>query len=99
MQLTIHLSEPDPALVDKAGVHRGTRTEGTSFDAVVPPRWIPSTGPYQIGSLGKDGTLTLVRNPYFTPWSHAAQPAGYPDIIEHRFHRVPAAGHRAGPGR
>jgi ABC-type transport system substrate-binding protein/DNA-binding SARP family transcriptional activator/streptogramin lyase len=89
MQLTIHLSEPDPALVDKLAYIVAPAPEGTSFDAVVPPRWIPSTGPYQIGSLGKDGTLTLVRNPYFTPWSHAAQPAGYPDVIEHRFTESP----------
>jgi len=89
MRLTISLSEPDPELRYKLAYIVAPAPEGTSLDAVVPPHWIPSTGPYQIGSLGKDGTLTLVRNPYFTPWSHAAQPPGYPDVIEHRFTEPP----------
>jgi ABC-type transport system substrate-binding protein/DNA-binding SARP family transcriptional activator len=85
MRLTIHLTDPDPELPYKLAYIVAPAPPETPLDAVVAPRWIPSTGPYQIGSLDDDGTLTLVRNPYFTPWSHAAQPAGYPDVIVHRF--------------
>jgi YVTN family beta-propeller protein len=85
MRLTIHLTEPDPELVYKLAYVVAPAPPGTPLDPVVAPRWIPSTGPYTVGSLEKDGTLTLVRNPYFSPWSHAAQPTGYPDVIVHRF--------------
>jgi ABC-type transport system substrate-binding protein/DNA-binding SARP family transcriptional activator len=89
MRLTVRLSDPDPELVYKLAYIVAPAPPGTPLDAVVPPHWIPSTGPYQIGSLDKDGSLTLVRNPYFSVWSHAAQPAGYPDIIVHRFTESP----------
>ena len=89
MRLTIHLKEPDPELPYKLAYIVAPAPKGTPLDEVVPPHWIPSTGPYQIGSLDKDGSLTLVRNPYFSPWSHAAQPAGYPDVIVHRFTEPP----------
>ena len=85
MRLTIHLSEPDPELLYKLAYLVAPAPPGTPMEPVVAPRWIPSTGPYMIGSLGNDGTLTLVRNPHFVRWSHAAQPAGYPDVIVHRF--------------
>ena len=83
MRLTVHLSEPDPELLYKLAYLVAPAPPGTPLDAVVAPAWIPSTGPYMVGSLGADGTLTLVRNPYFSPWSYAAQPAGYPDVIVH----------------
>jgi ABC-type transport system substrate-binding protein/DNA-binding SARP family transcriptional activator/sugar lactone lactonase YvrE len=83
MSLTIHLSEPDPELVYKLAYVVAPAPPGTPIGDVVAPKWIPSTGPYTIGSFGVDGTLTLVRNPYFSPWSQAAQPPGYPDVIVH----------------
>ena len=30
------------------------------------------------------GSVTLTRNPYFSQWSFAAQPDGYPDVIAYR---------------
>ena len=41
---------------------------------------LPATGPYEIAS-DTPRQVTLVRNPYFHEWSHAAQPDGYPDQI------------------
>jgi len=35
-----------------------------------------------ISNYGPDSPLTLVRNPYFRQWSFAAQPAGYPNVIQ-----------------
>src|SRR5918994_6522494 len=36
--------------------------------------------------------VTLVRNPLFREWSHAAQPDGYPDRIEARLDMPPDEG-------
>jgi YVTN family beta-propeller protein len=83
MSLTIRLSKPDPELPYKLAYVFAPVPPGTPIGDVVAPNWIPSTGPYMVGSLDADGTLTLVRNPYFSPWSHAAQPPGYPDVIVH----------------
>ena len=41
---------------------------------------LPATGPYTVTAAGPDG-VTLSRNPYFRPWSAAARPDGYPDVI------------------
>jgi peptide/nickel transport system substrate-binding protein len=40
---------------------------------------LPATGPYEVSSYRPNASLVLVRNPHFREWSHAAQPAGYPD--------------------
>lgn len=48
---------------------------------------VPGTGPYVISGFS-DSTraeqLTLIRNPYFHQWSHAAKPDGYVDVIRWR---------------
>ncbi len=55
---------------------------------------LPGTGPYTIKTYQNNGKnddslltdrLTLVRNPYFHQWSFAAQPDGYPNVIDWRF--------------
>ena len=53
-------------------------------DREVRTRPIPGTGPYRIASVTRD-VVRFVRNPYFREWSHAAQPAGYPDEVDWRF--------------
>jgi len=40
----------------------------------------PGTGPYRIAAFTKAG-VRFVRNQFFREWSHAAQPAGNPDVI------------------
>jgi ABC-type transport system substrate-binding protein len=70
---------------------------------------LPGTGPYQIAAVRhpwnptdhKRETVfdTLIRNPHFSQWSFAAQPAGYPDVIkwrEYRNARTAVAAVRAG---
>jgi peptide/nickel transport system substrate-binding protein len=84
MSLTIRLSEPDPELPYKLAYVFAPAPAETAIGDVIAPKWIPSTGPYMVQSLDTDGTLILVRNPYFSPWSQAAQPPGYPDVIVHR---------------
>jgi len=64
-----------------------------AFSAPIPPGTpdrdvgaaaIPGTGPYRFGSITARG-LRLVRNASFHEWSHAAQPAGNPDVIVWRY--------------
>ncbi len=90
--VTFHLKRPDPTFLDVLAM---------SFLAIVPPSTPPhlvtaapfaaATGPFMIasytGNAGADtsGTVHLVRNPNFVEWSHAAQPAGYPEEIVIRF--------------
>jgi YVTN family beta-propeller protein len=52
--------------------------------AVHQTRVLPGTGPYRIVSYTPGKALELARNRYFREWSHAAQPAGFPDRIEYR---------------
>ncbi len=39
---------------------------------------------YRVASFAPRRGARLVRNPRFREWSHAAQPAGNPDVIEWR---------------
>lgn len=81
--LTIHLSRPDPELLEKLAYFVVPMPAGTP--ATVPTRtWIPGTGPYQVAAATADGSVSLTRNPRFRPWSFAAQPDGYPDRIDYR---------------
>jgi YVTN family beta-propeller protein len=79
--VTFHFTEPDPLFLYQL-------TE-FAFSAPVPPgtpdlengsRTVPGTGPYKIVSISP-AEIRFVRNPYFREWSHAAQPAGNPDVI------------------
>jgi peptide/nickel transport system substrate-binding protein len=74
--VTFHLTKPDSDFLYQLtfGV---VVPAGTPF----PDRVVASTGPYMVsGGLGAH--FELVRNPYFREWSHAAQPAGFPDAIQ-----------------
>ena len=45
---------------------------------------VPGTGPYMIVAYVPGKKFTLARNPHFRQWSFAAQPDGYPDVIDFR---------------
>ncbi len=78
--VTIHLTRPDPSLLDALGL---------PFADLIPPgsptpsshRPVPATGPYMIESYRPGHSLVLVRNPRFRQWSAEAQPAGFPGQI------------------
>ena len=89
-RLTVHLSQPDPELLDKLTNLVYPRPEG-SPTASTPAQPLPSTGPYQVASVSH-GDVTLIRNPYFEQWSAAAQPEGYPDVITYRLYVSESAG-------
>jgi peptide/nickel transport system substrate-binding protein len=90
--VVFHLARPDPDFPAKLATLQFTAAvpPGTP-DRPVGNRPIPGTGPYTIsryvpdrqhGNLTIPGELTLVRNRYFHQWSSAAQPDGYPDVIQ-----------------
>ena len=82
--VAFRLRSPDPYFLFKLTV--------MSYSAPIPPGVpdhdaghvpVPGTGPYRVASW-TDRELRLVRNPRFREWSHAAQPAGNPDVIAWR---------------
>jgi peptide/nickel transport system substrate-binding protein len=81
--VTFHLVAPNPeflerlTLPDAYAVPAGT----PNHDIGLHP--LPATGPYEWVDVSRN-SATLVRNPYFHEWSHAARPDGYPDRIVFR---------------
>jgi peptide/nickel transport system substrate-binding protein len=83
--VTFRLRDPDPDFLFKLTVF--------GYAAPVPPgvpdrdagaTAVPGTGPYRVASFAPHRGVRFVRNPRFREWSHAAQPAGNPDVIELR---------------
>jgi YVTN family beta-propeller protein len=82
--VTFHLVAPNPEFLERL-----TLLDAVAVPAGTPLRDIglhplPTTGPYQWVDISPRRKITLVRNPYFREWSHAARPAGYPDRIVFR---------------
>jgi YVTN family beta-propeller protein len=80
--VVFHLTAADARFLDKlancacaAPVPPGTGDRAPGAGGAV-----PATGPYRIAYLGR-AEVRFARNPYFREWSHAAQPAGYPESI------------------
>jgi peptide/nickel transport system substrate-binding protein len=80
--ITLHLTEPDPDLLDYLTY---------PFAYLVPAdhpfghrRLPPGTGPYRVVSYDAKRGARLVRNPYFRVWSSDARPAGFADEIDVR---------------
>ena len=83
--VTFHLASPDPNFLPNLG------TGGLASPVPARTPWhavtttpIPGTGPYRIAHASAH-EIRYVRNPHFREWSHAAQPAGNPDVIVMRF--------------
>jgi ABC-type transport system substrate-binding protein/DNA-binding SARP family transcriptional activator len=78
------LSAPDPDFLYKLTPY----AYSTPIPPGVPDRDVrsdpvPGTGPYRLEPW-HGGDPRFVRNPYFHEWSHAAQPAGNPEVIQWR---------------
>jgi YVTN family beta-propeller protein len=92
--VTFHLTAPDPRFLQNLGAGPADPVPpGTPWHAVRTTP-IPGTGPYRIVHAS-DQEIRYVRNPFFHEWSHAAQPAGNPDVIVMRFGLSPAQEVRA----
>ncbi len=89
--IVFNLTAPDPDFLLKL--------TSFGFSAPIPPGTpdrdlgmraaIPGTGPYRI-VRATAREVRFERNPFFREWSHAAQPAGNPDVIVWR--RMPSRG-------
>lgn len=83
--LTIRLTRPDGEFLQQMAM-----SLACILPADTPPHDLgttpaPSTGPYMITRYDPSRGMTIVRNPYFTEWSHDAQPAGRVDAMTYRF--------------
>ncbi|MFL6163179.1 MAG: ABC transporter substrate-binding protein [Jatrophihabitantaceae bacterium] len=77
--VVFHLVEPDQDFLFKLTYFGQATVQGApAVESKIP---LPGTGPYQISQYRQGETFVLTRNPYFTQWSFAAQPAAYPDTI------------------
>ncbi len=90
--ITFHLTQPTPEFLYQLALPSAAAVPQDTPVDLAPGTFPPATGPYMIRSYVPDrtasrgrparhGRLELVRNPHFTVWSSAAQPAGYPDRI------------------
>ena len=70
--ITLHLTEPDPDLLDYlAGPFGYVVPADHPFGERTLP---PGTGPYRVASFDAARGARLVRNPYFRTWSNDARP-------------------------
>jgi YVTN family beta-propeller protein len=76
--VTIRLSRAEPEFLLELA---GTVAAPVSTPLAEVRHPLPTTGPYQVAEYRPDASLVLVRNPFFREWSHAAQPAGFPDRL------------------
>jgi YVTN family beta-propeller protein len=76
--VTIRLSKPDSEFFDDLA---GIVAVPVPMPQARVHRTFPTTGPYTVEQYRPKASLVLVRNPYFHEWSHAAQPAGFPDRL------------------
>jgi peptide/nickel transport system substrate-binding protein len=86
--VVFHLVAADPEFPDKLAVFTAFAVPARTPNRDIGPHPLPATGPYEIAS-DTAREVTLVRNPYFHEWSHAAQPDGYPDRIVWRIGASP----------
>jgi peptide/nickel transport system substrate-binding protein len=78
--VTFHLVAPNPEFLDRL-----TLPDAYPVPAGIPNHSLglnpmPATGAYKWVDVARS-RLTIVKNPYFHEWSHAARPDGYPDRI------------------
>jgi ABC-type transport system substrate-binding protein/DNA-binding SARP family transcriptional activator/DNA-binding beta-propeller fold protein YncE len=77
-RVSFHLTEPDPDFLYRLALFVFPTPADYTDESSVP---MPGVGPYQISAYQSGLEYTLSRNPHFAPWSVAAAPAGYPDVI------------------
>jgi YVTN family beta-propeller protein len=78
--VTFQLVTPDPEFLQQLALWPALAVPAGTPNHDIGSHPMPATGPYMFAS-DTPRQVTLVRNPYFREWSHAAQPDGYPDRI------------------
>jgi YVTN family beta-propeller protein len=77
--VTFTLERPDVEFLYKLAYFVVPTPPGIPVVALPVP--MVGTGPYRVADYRAGQAYTLVRNPWFKPWSFVAQPDGYPDVI------------------
>jgi peptide/nickel transport system substrate-binding protein len=81
--LTIHLTSPDPELMDQLSLPFAFAVPADTSMHLTGNNVPPGTGPYMWKSYNPNTEAVLVRNPNFHVWNSVAAPAGNPnEIIE-----------------
>jgi peptide/nickel transport system substrate-binding protein len=83
--VTINLTTPDAEFRYKLAVPHASIVPASAPSSDAGTKPIPGTGAYAFTSYDPNKIVVMKRNPYFHEWSHAAQPAGYPDQITQSF--------------
>ncbi len=83
--LTIHLTAPDPELLDQLALPFAYVVPANTSKKLTGNNVPPGTGPYMWKSYNPNKEAVLVRNPFFKVWNPDAQPAGYPDQIIEKY--------------
>lgn len=83
--ITFHLTAPDPEFLDKLAIPHASILPADTPAKDMGNTPIPTTGPYIFTTYDPNKELKLERNPQFKEWSKAAQPDGYPDVIDYTF--------------
>ena len=83
--VTFNLTAPDPEFLDKLALPFMLAVPGNTSLKNTGNNVPPGTGPYMFKSYNPNTSVVLVRNPYFKLFSTAAQPAGYPNVIQEKF--------------
>ncbi len=83
--VAFHLSQPDPEFLDKLALPYAFAVPPSAPNKDVGTSPLPGTGPYEFVQYTPNQQMRLVRNPYFKPWSVAAQPPGYPNQMLIKF--------------
>jgi peptide/nickel transport system substrate-binding protein len=88
--VVFRLAVSDPELLFKLALPYATPVPPGTPSRDIGSKPIPGTGPYRIVRSTARG-IKFGRNALFREWSHAAQPAGYPDAIRWRYDLSPTA--------
>jgi peptide/nickel transport system substrate-binding protein len=89
--VTFHLAYPDPEFLERLALVWAVAVPPGAPNHDIGQHPLPATGPYEIARYSPAHEVTLVRNPHFHEWSHAARPDGYPDEIVWKIGASPAA--------
>ncbi len=89
--VTFHLTAPDPEFLYKLALPFAYVLPAATPVRDTGSHPLPATGPYRIALYRPKSVVRLVRNRGFHEWSQAAQPDGYPDVIDLKIGGTPDA--------
>ena len=89
--VTFHLTAPDPEFLYKLALPFAYVLPAATAARNTGNHPLPATGPYRMKLYRPKTIVRLVRNRAFHEWSQAAQPDGYPNVIDLKIGGTPDA--------